>query len=461
MVPLHIVNNDFAQSTVGFHQDGNGQFLVELNNFSTPGRGVQFYDCGTNENIVGINRINSAHVGANSNKVNTGLRYWGNCFQNNAAIDMNNQNGSIYPIQGEFFGAAAGNCFEDGSGVKISNEGGTGPLIYVILPNIPTSNCKYPDIDYSSYNYIVQTLAQSDPYIDCAGFPFFTSGGAESFCNIPDTASIAELITIRQQILNQMNTLTNLYSPGSLELDYWRYTYHNCLQKLDDIVGRMSFVLESDDPLANKEAAITYFNSHGDFMNKTTAYGIMVTFGEYSRAMAYLDTLTVLNTEESNFKWVQSINLDYLQDIFEYNLTEQDRLQLAQIGRAEGPYTGYARSLYEVLTGERIEVHFAELEEAEPREPGQSESKIEPTISTFPNPVLNGRLYIEVTGLSASSGLQIALFDIHGRLSAQQPTASDGTHSIDVSRLASGMYLLKVSSSGKEVLYQTKVTILN
>lgn len=450
--PLSIVRNDFAQSTVGFHQDGNGQFWVEYNNFSTPGRGVQFYDCGFNSNLVKVNRFNSAHIGANSNKVNTGLQYWGNCFQNNSGADINNQNGNIFPYQGNML-TAAGNCFE-GPAIDIDNKTGTSSLFYFV--NAPTTSCKYPK-NSTSYNYFVWPISQDDPYADCANLPFSVP---ESPCEIPDNATIANLIVQRQQIQAQIYSLSNQYSPGSWELNYWTEAYRECIQKIDDLVGRKSFDLESVDSLANKDAAINYFNGCGDFMNKTTAYGIMVTFGEYNRARTYLESLEVQNIDESNFKWVQGINLDYLQNMFEYSLVEEDRLRLEQIGRADGSLNGYARSLYEVLTGERIEVNFAEPEGSGGGERGQNAGWREDlTVSTFPNPVRNGRLSIAVSGITSTGTLRSELFDLSGRQSAYQSIVTDGTFSMDVSSLPDGVYFLKVSNTENEVLYQTKVVI--
>ena len=445
-----------SQSTVGFHNDGNGQFMIEQNNFGTPGRGVQFYDCGFNSNRVEINRFNSAYIGANSNKINSGLRYWGNCFENNSAVDINNQNGNVFPYQGDPLNAA-GNCFE-GFAIDISNKGGTGNLFYFVHPNTPQTNCKYPK-NASLYNFTVLAMAANDEYVDCASFPFFAP---ESTCDISEDASIAELTNARQQIQSLLSALPSQYTTGSWELDYWTETYRACIQEIDDLVGRKSFVLGSSDPLANKEAAISYFNSCGDFMNRSTAYGIMVTFGEYTRARAYLDSLPAQTTDELTFKWVQEINLDFLQNRFEYSLEEEDRLQLEQIGRANGPYNGYARALYRVLTGERIEVTFAELEEPEAGERAiDKEIGGGLTISTFPNPVRNGKLSLFVSGLKGTTVLRSILFDARGIQSVHRSVGSNGTFSMDVENLPTGVYFLKVCNAENEVVHQTKVIILD
>jgi hypothetical protein len=379
-----------------------------------------------------------------------------NCFQNNSACDINNQNGNIFPFQGDpFLSVAAGNCFE-GNAIDINNKGGTGNLFYYVRQNTPLTSCKYPK-NSALYNYSVNATMQIDPYADCAGLSPFVP---ENNCNISDNATISDLITVRQQIQTQLNTLTSQYSQGSTDLEYWTNAYRTCIQKIDDLIGRKSFVLGSSDPLANKEAAINYFNGCGDFMNKTTAFGIMVTFGEYNRARNYLQTLTTQNTDETNFKWVQGVNLDYLQNTFDYRLTEPNRLQLGQIGRSDGPFTGYARSLYEVLTGERIQVNFAELQEPGSGDREQvAKTETELSVSTFPNPVQNGQLRIVVYGMAATSTLRSELFDLNGRLSSYKLILTDGAIVMDVSNLPSGVYFLKVSNSDNNIQYQTKVVI--
>jgi hypothetical protein len=73
-------------------------------------------------------------------------------------------------------------------------------------------------------------------------------------------------------------------------------------------------------------------------------------------------------------------------------------------------------------------------------------------LSVYPNPVQD-KLNINLTGYEGVS--EIRLFDINGRQVAAQRTASVNTQ-MNISKLAKGMYLVKVFTANGEVL-NTKV----
>lgn len=453
--PLSILRNNFIQGTAGFHQDGNGQFLVQDNNFANPGQGVRFYDCGSNNNFVITNIFNSNSIGANSNKNNIGLQYLGNCFQNNTNVGINNQNGNISSNQGNL-NNAAGNCF-DGNVVDINNRIGANSFSYFVLNGTPITSCKYPE-NANSYNYSVSVTSQNDIYEECMNNSAYSQ---YNYCGVPESATIADLVSARQRVQEELNLLTQ-HNTNPWALDYWTHEYEICTQGIDDLIGQKSFWVGPDNLIPDKEAAINYFNSHEDFMNKATAYGIMVSFGEYDRARAYLQALPAENIDEMNFKWIQGINLDYLQNRLEYDLKEENRLLIRQIGRSGGPLNGYARSLYEVLTGERIDVEFANLEGYESHQRNENAYEGEQmSIFAFPSPVQNGRLNITVSGGETRSVLQSTIFDSRGVQWISEFVTSDGASSLDVSSLPPGIYFFRVCDSRNEVLYQTKVVILD
>lgn len=133
-----------------------------------------------------------------------------------------------------------------------------------------------------------------------------------------------------------------------------------------------------------------------------------------------------------------------------------------QIGRADGPFNGYARALYEALTGERIEVQFAELQLPESGERAQSApTGTELSVSTFPNPVQHGQFNIVISGMAETGALKSELFDLNGRRATSKTILTEGAFTMDISDLPSGVYFLKVSNPDHALLYQTKVVIFN
>lgn len=104
-----------------------------------------------------------------------------------------------------------------------------------------------------------------------------------------------------------------LQSLNGILTTYQRKTLEGCLENLESVIGRKMLDPNSTDPDRGEENAITFFTSTGtDFKDWITAYGIMVHFGEYSRARNYINSLQTQTTEQANFLIVQNINLDYL-----------------------------------------------------------------------------------------------------------------------------------------------------
>lgn len=452
-IPLSIRNNDFTFGTVGFHQDGNGQFNLENNIFTNLAQGSRFYDCGYNQNIVRINRFEANSIGTNSNKNNTGLMYKGNCFQSNSNVDINNQNGGIFPLQGSLL-EAAGNCFE-GPETDINNKTGY-TLYYTVQQNTPPTSCKYPQ-NPQLYNYSILPNSESDLYENCSNFPV---APPTLLCNFSENLSIEELKIERQQIVSQLNEILIQDVPGNWEIDYIANKHRYCLQKIDDLIGKKYFTVDGQVSQTDKEAAIDYFNGCGDFANMTTAYGIMVAFGEYQRARAFINTYPASNNEEKNFKWVQGINLDYLESFHEYSLSEENKLLMRQIGESEGPYNGYARALYEVLTNERIEVKFAEIDDTKNQERNGFTSSLH-SISVYPNPVRNGKVIIEGPTMGDTLSPYLELTDLNGYKWVCSTSITGDNKTIDVSLLPTGLYMLKIINHTTGELQCKKIIIIN
>lgn len=75
-------------------------------------------------------------------------------------------------------------------------------------------------------------------------------------------------------------------------------------------------------------------------------------------------------------------------------------------------------------------------------------------IKAYPNPV---RDHLFVTGLEDFSGARAALYDLQGRRVLEQPLTG-GQPMINVSALAQGIYFLRVTMQGKELLTEKVIT---
>ena len=67
-------------------------------------------------------------------------------------------------------------------------------------------------------------------------------------------------------------------------------------------------------------------------------------------------------------------------------------------------------------------------------------------ITVFPNPVMD-KVTVRIKDLEGSAAIRV--FDMYGRMVMQQSSSQPLTQ-LDVSKLSSGIYLIKVMNGGKE-----------
>jgi hypothetical protein len=186
----------------------------------------------------------------------------------------------------------------------------------------------------------------------------------------------------------------------------------------------------------------------------------MVHYGELNRAGAFLNTLNAQTEEQSDFVDVQQINLAYLAHPADYELSEIDRSYLFSVGTSDGAFNGYARALYEVLTGERIEVEIPEVGGQERNDTDDLLTGL-PLISAYPNPSANGIFTLKIGHLSQNTTYDVMLNDATGRLWNTTNISKEGTYSLGNEQMPSGIYFLTIRDDSNNTLFQSKLVILN
>lgn len=448
VAPLKIVNNTFSGSNKGVRQNGNGLLYVENNSFSGHLTAIEIYNAGISFNHVRENNIAASFLGSHAVKTNTGLRYLDNCFSSNQLVDIFVSAGNIFPNQGDD-DLAANNCFTKNGIPEIDNDGGTLPLFYFIKTGTPQSSCKFP----VNLNNVTLDFA-TDENMSACGPNFVPGDDEEEFCEIDESLSLSILKQKHAEMLAQVNAL-----PWNAE---WSLVsaYQHCLEGLEALIARKMLDPVFVDSEGGKENAITYFTRPVmNFKNRTTAYGIMMYYGEMSRARTFLNGLTAQNPEESDFIAVQNINLDYLAQPQTYQLSESTRNYLHTVGSSDEVYGGYARSLYEVLTGERIEVDIPEVH-------GRSKSQASAQFAKagmllYPNPVRNGVFHVSIENLPAEATCRLLLTDATGALKRTFLINGNGVHSFEEHGLPSGIYGVTVMDNLGTRLYQAKLVVIH
>ena len=443
IAPLIIENNKFMDGSKGVKQNGNGLLDVRKNFFVHKRSAVEVYDGGKKYNWVRENIFEDSHLGSVAVLNNTGLRYLDNCFDETGLFDIAIAQGGIFPYQGDAL-TAAGNCFTKGGIPEINNDAGQ-YLKYFIKSGTPTSSCKYP---VNSTNVTLDPNSLDDNGFVC-DIPIPITSDDEYFCSIDQDNSIAQLKAQRTSVLQALE--------GTLS-DFQRKTLEGCLEYLEAIIGSKMLDPKSTDLDGGKENAISFFTSSGmDFNDQTTAYGIMVQHGELSRANTFLNSLHTQSDEQFNFIAVQNINLDYLEDPASYELTLTNRNLLYSIGTAAGSLNGYARSLYEILTGERIETEIPiDWRSASETLSGQNLT----LVKVFPNPLIEDFVNVSIENLAERFPCEAILTDAFGRIHSLKKIFEDGTYQLNESKLQCGIYFISVIDNLGNRIFQSKLISL-
>ncbi|MFN0035180.1 MAG: right-handed parallel beta-helix repeat-containing protein [Saprospiraceae bacterium] len=448
--PLTIFNNVFSGSNKGVRQNGNSLLYVENNGFSGHLTAVEIFGGGTAFSHVTENEINTSYLGAHSVQQNSGLRYLDNCFSANQLVDVFVSDGDIFPWQGSPM-VAAGNCFTKNDIPEIDNDDGTGPVFYFVKTGTPVTSCKYPE---NLHNVTLITNAAEETIAAC-GPTLSPGGGGDLSCDFDESLPIEQLKQQRIGLIQQLGGLAN----GNDELN--RKTLERCIETLESVIGRKMLDPASGDLGAGKENAIAFYTSAGmDFKDWTTAYGIMVHCEELGRARIFVNSLSTQTQDQSDFKTVQNINLDYLAQPRLYEISEANRNYLYAVGTANGALNGYARSLYEVLTGERIEVEIPDVG-IEDRESSTISDAMPAAILVYPNPSSNGVFNLKIGRVPTGATYTAMLTDATGRPCHQVTITTDGEYGLSSESLPSGIYFLTVRDALSHTLFYSKLVVFN
>jgi cytoskeletal protein CcmA (bactofilin family) len=448
---LIIANNFFDGSAKGVRQNGNGRIDVVQNTLKNHLTAIELFDSGTDNNQIRFNSIENSFLGSQAVKNNQNTTYFVNCFSQNQLTDIAISSGSIGFRQGDAT-TAAGNCFTKNGIVEIDNDAG-GPLEYYVKTN--TTDCRKVDL---VHNYSVMN-ANNDPTGVCGAKTTTTGEGETSRtnCVFNENQSIQNLMQERALLLQERTLLAN----SSDNYVKWQNDY--CIESIETVIAKKMLEEGSFSPNTSIENVINFYSGEGmDFKDKTTAYGLIVHLGDLNRARTFLNSIATQTAEQNNFKAVQNINLDYLSNPFQYVLSAENKSFLYNVGTSEnGPFDGYARSLYEILTGERIEVNIPNVA-ARPR----SESKVSDNkknnsegFAIYPNPSLDGIFNLSISKMPENAIFQASLQDLTGRTLQNLEIRQSGIYQIGTSQLVQGVYLLKVEDSFNTIVYQSKLVI--
>jgi len=151
--------------------------------------------------------------------------------------------------------------------------------------------------------------------------------------------------------------------------------------------------------------------------------------GDYGNAEALLNSLSEDNANQVQFKQVQEVNMKRIKGEEVYS-REIDLVQTIALGNE--PASGYARTLYSILTGIRLPIHFPDLDKSSA--PRSSKTMFKSTM-IYPNPT-SGVVYIEAN----ADIREIKVVDISGKQVLKMSPNSSRVE-VDMSTFEYGIYI--------------------
>ncbi|MFT6338742.1 MAG: hypothetical protein ACJATI_005519 [Halioglobus sp.] len=441
-------DNNILSNGSGLIVEGDVDFIISNNDFLESFYGTMNWytglfqtDSDIRDNYFRNNLDGNVVIGLNDSE------YLANCFENSESSDIVlDDNASIRLTQGDIDDdREAGNCFVNSMGIlTLSN---TTKFDYLILDESNISgDCKQPGTgNFDVIEVLVERLSD-----DCGSSlpppsipPNVNNNGCD--CDPSKGECSGEISSIKDdiQLLEDNNSMN--YWVKKRELAKLK----RCLDKL--IKKYVRYLIHNGD----LEVAITLLSGEAHLRYRSMAYGLIVNTLDYDRAQIYLNNMTENTQEEIDFKATQYIHLDYLKDIDNYKLSVGDKNNLYTMGNGNNPTSGYARSLYHKLTGERIIIDHQYRSRTRSAKSGVGLEQEE--ISIFPNPTVDRYITVALDTKERTSDYSVYLYNMIGEV-IETKTLNTGNNQIYLGDKSSILFITILKDG--EVIKTEKVVRL-
>lgn len=449
---MDVVNNNFEGSRYGVVLEGPSNFRIGGNKFVDVEFSAWTANTGfnniINQNLVGCNRIDARrNIGIFVIGDNKQMQFLGNDFIDGHPTARDfvltnsffpGNNGAIQALQGNPF-VAAGNCFSDpGNQIDILASGQWGGAT-----------------DFFTYYY-----ESGEPPVDCDPEPL-TPGNygkedvisgifgvlCDQFGGLPDgmeSPTDGDLNIKRQQLQTLAPSIQT--DPNA------KVQYYQILAEKEAILKYLvSEALEEND-FATAEALLAGEQSKAA---QWAIFGLRMGRQDYAGAAQLLNQLPTEDVTDAQFRDIQLINLQRLQNPFGFELSAEQEAYLNSVADGYSPIRGYARGILGLL---KDRVYFPDEYEITEERSSPTGRVATDVLKIYPVPA-SDQLVVTWPTLPESADAQIQVFDLLGRQHLSQPIgAKEINRVLGVANLPEGVYFLVIRDKGK-VAHRAKFTV--
>ena len=429
----HTISRNYFNSNNGILATGQSWFEIRNNDFIGNQVGTYNFYAGDDFNITRDNYFIGDKYGNSVFGINS-TEYLNNCFSlsEQADIELYHES-SVFITQGTPE-LAAGNCFTRNGVPQILTGTDTEPFEYYLKINTIPQSCKNP----GSGNFNIE-LSNDEINLGCGTGYWVNIPVNYRLCIIP--GSLSEKRAMESALRDEINRVKNNPNITPRLKQLLIADYQRCLKKLVNMHG-IQIIKEENN---GREKAIEYFSEQSLFSHQIMAYALMMENNEMQRANNYLNSLVTNDNAQVDFVQVQNIYHDYLQNPESFYLSPSTRQSVRSKALESNELSGYIRSIYHILTGERLRIEMEHLLSATPRikEPGKENSEFK--IHTYPNPASADEYYVHIPVAWGDQECRIRIRDMKGKLFASS-MGYPGINTVDVKNLDSGVYILEIYS---------------
>lgn len=452
----HLLVNGNVMVGAFIYNLGTSNFIFEENdliNNSSNAAITSSATAGYQQNLIQNNSFFNNFIGNDVDGINN-IEYLSNCFENTAVADIGlGYNTTIKYDQGNSIEEAA-NCFDHGARLQTMETDPAYEFLYWKFPSpAHPSECKLPINAVTGHNYIVENAFEvvNKP---CGSGAAIYGGISDFLVKYRDCKQYlqnngnGDLTSFITQLQNEIIRLDNEVAAGNL--NYWvaKRLIDKYKQCLDTAIKRTVIKTFEDSNGTDRTNAINFLLQFDDFRYQIMAYGILLQGQENAQARALLNTLNPVTIDEVDFVAVQQIMLDYLDNRSAYVLSLNDRNTIYQAGERRLPLSGFARTVYYELTGERQFITVPMFNQTLHNREISAKSNL---ISIYPNPsIKNANINIDIgSKLGLTNDFEVVIYNSQGSVIYAE-TLQVGNHSISLDD-QKGLFFVKVTSMGKTI----------
>ncbi len=445
---LNIGSNHFYGGENAITIAGISEYNIYSNSALGSEFGVKLYATGSSEiAFVENNQFSSLNFGSLANFQNS-TEYINNCFYYNSR-DLEVNSGSIGSSQG-IPGVAARNCF----GNSLANPNVLRPNIW--LYNNTSFNYYYNErtpIDCQKPNkrgngtFKDIAITSSDVH-ECSTVsppPIL-----HRTCSVPSNAEQAT-----QMIKDLEAEIARLLANTELDQNLKAYLikrYKACITKIKKnkvvIIGKQ---LEGNTKEQAARDAAAYAKSQEELSVKMMGFTMLTDAAMYVDAQQYLNTFGDNGEEGTDFVAIQNINLQYMINRGNFILSNGTKEAIRSLGDKTTPISGFARSLYYKLTGEKIPLNFIYSDdETEIR--AKKDVLEDELVRIYPNPA-SDLLHIDIK-LEVDTKFTYDIMDTQGRIMKSGSLLGASQSILDISSLPKGMYFINILNEEQSISVQ-------